>query len=128
VVGERGGALSLGQRQILCFCRAWLADPRIVLLDEATSAIDTLTEARLQGALAKLLRGRTAFVVAHRLSTIRHADQVLVVEDGRIAERGTHAELVARGGRYADLHRAFMRAKERAGSNAQGDAGPGDCG
>jgi len=108
-VGEKGGGLSLGQRQIICFCRAMLADPRILLLDEATSAVDTLTEARLQAALATLLAGRTAFVVAHRLSTIRHADKVLVVDGGRIVETGTHTELLARDGLYAGLHRAFVR-------------------
>ena len=108
-VGEKGGGLSLGQRQIICFCRAMLADPRILLLDEATSAVDTLTEARLQAALATLLAGRTSFVVAHRLSTIRHADKVLVVDGGRIVETGTHTELLAHGGLYAGLHRAFVR-------------------
>jgi ATP-binding cassette subfamily B protein len=111
-VGEKGGGLSLGQRQIICFCRAMLADPRILLLDEATSAVDTLTEARLQAALATLLAGRTSFVVAHRLSTIRHADKVLVVDGGRIVETGTHAELLAQGGLYAGLHRAFVRRAE----------------
>jgi ATP-binding cassette subfamily B protein len=108
-VGEKGRGLSLGQRQIVCFCRAMLADPRILLLDEATSAVDTLTELRLQRALAKLLRGRTSFVVAHRLSTIRHADKLLVIEAGRVVETGTHAELVSRGGLYSSLHRAFVR-------------------
>ena len=103
-VGERGGKLSLGQRQLVCFARALLADPRILILDEATSSVDTLTEVRIQRALEELLRGRTSFVVAHRLSTIRHADQVLVLDQGRIIERGTHAELIALGGRYRQLH------------------------
>ncbi len=109
-VGERGAGLSAGQRQLVCFARALLADPRILILDEATSAIDTLTEARLQKALGRLLVGRTAFVVAHRLSTVRAADQVLVLDQGRIVERGTHDALVARGGVYAGLHRQFVAA------------------
>ncbi len=104
-VGERGASLSLGQRQIVCFTRAMLAGPRILLLDEATSAIDTITEARLQAALRRLVAGRTTFIVAHRLSTIRHADQVLVVSGGRIVERGRYAELVRAGGVFAQLHR-----------------------
>jgi ATP-binding cassette subfamily B protein len=108
-VAEKGGGLSLGQRQIVCFCRAMLADPRVLLLDEATSAVDAFTEMRLQRALATLFRGRTSFVVAHRLSTIRHADQVLVIEAGRLVEQGTHAQLVAQGGLYASLYRAFAR-------------------
>src|SRR6185295_13832160 len=99
--GEGGARLSLGQRQVICFVRAMLADPRILILDEATSSVDALTEARLQGALAKLLRGRTSFVVAHRLSTIRHADLVLVLDHGRIIERGAHRDLLAHNGRYA---------------------------
>jgi ATP-binding cassette subfamily B protein len=112
-VGEKGGGISAGQRQLVCFARALLADPRILILDEATSAIDALTEERLQRALAELVRGRTSFVVAHRLSTIRHADLVLVLEDGRVAERGTHAALLSQNGRYAGLHRQFVQADER---------------
>lgn len=103
-VGERGQGLSLGQRQIVCFARALIAAPQIVLLDEATSAMDSVTEARVQLALRQLLAGRTSFVVAHRLSTIRSADQILVVERGRIVERGRHTELLRRGGVYAALH------------------------
>jgi ATP-binding cassette subfamily B protein len=108
-VGERGAGLSLGQRQLICFARALLADPRIVILDEATSSVDALTEDRLQKALVTLLRGRTSFIVAHRLSTIRHADLVLVLDQGRIVERGTHAGLVAAGGRYSALYRQFVQ-------------------
>jgi ATP-binding cassette subfamily B protein len=108
-VGEKSASLSMGQRQLICFARALLADPRIVVLDEATSAIDTVTEARLQRALEALLRGRTSFVVAHRLSTIRKAGLVLVMENGRIVERGTHATLLKIGGVYARLHEEFVR-------------------
>jgi ATP-binding cassette subfamily B protein len=113
-VGEKGSGLSVGQRQLVCFARALLADPRLLILDEATSSIDALTEARIQRALAMLLRGRTSFVVAHRLSTIRHADLVLVLNQGRIIERGTHAELLTLRGHYAALYRQFVQVDEPA--------------
>jgi ATP-binding cassette subfamily B protein len=109
-VGERGDAISLGQRQIVCFVRAMLADPRIMILDEATSSVDTMTELRLQKALVALLEGRTSFVVAHRLSTIRHADKVLVLDKGWIVECGTHHQLLRAGKIYANLYRQFIRA------------------
>ncbi len=116
---ERGANLSQGQKQLIAFARAVLADPRILILDEATSSVDTRTEALIQDALHRLLAGRTAFVVAHRLSTIRNADQVLVVKDGRIVERGTHDSLMAQGGVYAELVSRQMNALSQTGQVAQ---------
>ncbi len=104
VVGERGVKLSGGQRQRVAIARAILADPKILILDEATSSLDSESEAMIQQALGHLRRGRTTFVIAHRLSTIRSADQILVIEGGEIVERGNHSSLMALGGRYRDLH------------------------
>ncbi|MFC1960207.1 ABC transporter ATP-binding protein [Chloroflexota bacterium] len=109
VLGERGAGLSQGQRQLLSIARAALSDPRILILDEATSSVDTRTERLIQEALAKLLVGRTSFVIAHRLSTIRNADQVLVVDDGRIIEHGTHTSLLEAQGAYYDLYMSQFR-------------------
>ena len=103
-MGERGVKLSGGQKQRVSIARAILADPRILILDEATSSLDSESEALIQTGLSYLMQSRTTFVIAHRLSTIRRADQILVVEGGRIIERGNHAELYAAEGRYYDLY------------------------
>ena len=104
LLGERGSGLSQGQRQLISIARAALADPRILILDEATSSVDTRTERQIQQALDLLMRGRTSFVIAHRLSTIRRADQILVLIDGEIVERGRHEELLAQQGAYYNLY------------------------
>ena len=103
-VGEGGGRLSAGERQLLSFARALAADPEIFVLDEATSSVDTETEQMIQLALTEVLKDRTSFVIAHRLSTIRKADLILVVHDGKITERGTHRELMAKRGSYYRLY------------------------
>jgi len=115
VLGERGSGLSQGQRQLLAIARAALADPRILILDEATSSVDTRTERLIQNALEKLLAGRTSFVIAHRLSTIRNADLVMVLDQGHIIERGSHSELLARKGFYYDLYMSQFRREEQLG-------------
>ena len=111
--------LSQGQRQLIAIARAVLADPRILILDEATASIDTRTEKLIQSALNTLLKGRTSFVIAHRLSTVRNADQVLVIDDGQIVERGVHADLLAQNGLYAELYnRQFYTPPETQSSAA----------
>ena len=112
VLGEHGAGLSQGQRQLIAIARAALTDPRILILDEATSSVDTRTERLIQKALETLLKGRTSFVVAHRLSTIRNADQVLVIDGGEIVERGTHASLLAQKGVYYTMYQRQFRKEE----------------
>ncbi|MBI4336719.1 MAG: ABC transporter ATP-binding protein [Chloroflexi bacterium] len=115
VLQERGQNLSMGQRQLVSFARALLADPCILILDEATASIDSGTEALVQEALRTVLRARTAIVIAHRLSTVRNADRIVVLDQGQVMEEGTHQDLLARGGRYADLYRTYFAAGATAG-------------
>ncbi|HWZ23466.1 MAG TPA: ATP-binding cassette domain-containing protein, partial [Cytophagaceae bacterium] len=104
LIGERGVKLSGGQRQRIAIARAILADPKIIILDEATSNLDTQSESMIQQSLAELMKGRTTFVIAHRLSTIRQANQILVIENGQIVEQGNHQDLIEKKGRYYELH------------------------
>jgi ABC-type multidrug transport system fused ATPase/permease subunit len=112
-VGERGGLLSGGERQRICIARAFLKDAPILLLDEPTSSVDPRTEATILTALDRLIAGRTTFIVTHRLASVRHADMVLVVDQGRIVERGTHDELIEQGGLYTQLHTAVVERRKR---------------
>ena len=112
-IGEDGGSLSAGQKQLLCISRIMLTLPPILILDEATSSIDTRTELRIQRAFAKLMRGRTSFVVAHRLSTIKESDVILVMRDGNIVEQGDHESLLAKNGFYAELYRSQFTDEEQ---------------
>jgi ATP-binding cassette subfamily B multidrug efflux pump len=110
VIDDDATSVSAGEKQLLTIARAFLADPTILILDEATSSVDTRTEVLIQRAMARLMRGRTAFVIAHRLSTIRDAHTILVMDQGAIVEQGTHAGLLARGGFYADLYQSQFAA------------------
>ena len=112
LVSEGGGNLSQGQKQLLCIARAMLTDPSVLILDEATSSIDTLTEIRVQKAFAKMMKGRTSFVVAHRLSTIKESDVILVMKDGNIIEQGSHEELLKQGGFYTNLYNSQFAGQE----------------
>jgi putative ABC transport system ATP-binding protein len=107
-VGERGESLSVGERQLVAVARAYIADPDLLVLDEATSAVDPATEVRLQRALDSLTRGRTTVAIAHRLSTAEAADEVIVIDGGRVVQRGRHSDLVSRPGVYAGLHASWM--------------------
>ena len=110
VISEDGGNLSQGQKQLLCIARVMLCLPPMLILDEATSSIDTRTEIRVQKAFAKMMEGRTSFIVAHRLSTIREADMILVMRDGHIVEKGKHEELLAKNGFYAEIYNSQFAA------------------
>ena len=103
-VGEGGDRLSTGEKQLISFARAVLADPKILILDEATASVDTMTEAKIQAAMESVTEGRTSLMIAHRLSTVRNADLILVMREGRIIESGNHAELLRAGGFYAELY------------------------
>jgi ABC-type multidrug transport system fused ATPase/permease subunit len=120
-VGERGSSLSVGQRQLLSFARALVYDPRILVLDEATSSVDTETEYLVQDALRKFMEGRTSIVIAHRLSTIRYVDRIIVLHKGAICEEGTHEQLLARGGLYSRLYELQFREQENGEKRVAGD-------
>jgi len=122
-LSERGSNLSQGQRQLLAIARAILANPSILILDEATSSVDTRTEKHIQEAMLRLMTGRTSFVIAHRLSTIRNADQILVINHGELIERGTHESLLAQKGFYYNLYTSQFRATaQRVGEGASGNS------
>ena len=110
VLGEDGGSLSQGQKQLLCLARIFLSLPPMLILDEATSSIDTRTELKIQNAFATLMKGRTSFIVAHRLSTVKEADVILVMKDGHIIEQGDHKTLLEKGGFYSDLYNSQFEA------------------
>ena len=118
VISENASALSSGEKQLLTIARAFIAHPKLLILDEATSSVDTRTEVQVQHAMEKLQQGRTAFVIAHRLSTIRDADLILMMRDGQIVEQGTHEELLARHGAYADLYNSQFKAASESDSGA----------
>jgi len=118
VVGERGVTLSGGQRQRVAIARALLLDPRILILDDSTSSVDTQTERLIQQALDRLMEGRTTFVIAQRLSTVRRADQILVLDQGRVIERGTHDQLLAQDGLYREIYELQLRGQEAASNES----------
>ena len=121
-VGERGDTLSGGQKQRIAIARALLMDPRVLVFDDSTSSVDTGTEQEIQAAMAALMRGRTTFIIAHRLRSVRDADQILVLDAGRIVQRGRHAELLAQGGLYREIHDLELRDQAEAYAQIAGGA------